>query len=112
MATTRSEFAGAKKSALYHNLNREDTDNLDSDKEFKDVDISKENDGFNEMEKPSVDFVDHPAYESDNEGDMRVISTAKELVTTIIHAEDDPTINPWTFRMFFIGSCWNLSSRL
>jgi hypothetical protein len=30
-------------------------------------------------------------------------STARELVTEILRVEDDPTVNPWTFRMWFIG---------
>jgi hypothetical protein len=31
------------------------------------------------------------------------LNTAEDIVTTVIHVEDDPTLNPWTFRMFFIG---------
>ena len=30
-------------------------------------------------------------------------ATARELVGEILRVEDDPTINPWTFRMWFIG---------
>jgi hypothetical protein len=29
--------------------------------------------------------------------------TARELVSEILMVEDDPTVNPWTFRMWFIG---------
>jgi hypothetical protein len=29
--------------------------------------------------------------------------TAKDLVTEVIHAYDDPTLNPWTFRTWFLG---------
>jgi hypothetical protein len=29
--------------------------------------------------------------------------TARDLVTEILMVEDDPTVNPWTFRMWFIG---------
>jgi hypothetical protein len=29
--------------------------------------------------------------------------TAKDLVTEVLHAEDDPTLNPWTFRVWFLG---------
>lgn len=28
---------------------------------------------------------------------------AKDLVTEVLKVEDDPTINPWTFRVFFLG---------
>ncbi|CAI7582511.1 unnamed protein product [Penicillium discolor] len=31
------------------------------------------------------------------------LTTAEEIVTHVIHVDDDPTLNPWTFRMFFIG---------
>jgi hypothetical protein len=31
------------------------------------------------------------------------LATARELVTEILSVEDDPTQNPWTFRMWFIG---------
>ncbi len=31
------------------------------------------------------------------------LDTAEDIVTTIIHTDDDPTLNPWTFRTFFIG---------
>jgi hypothetical protein len=29
--------------------------------------------------------------------------TAEDLVTEVIHATDDPTLNPWTFRAWFLG---------
>jgi hypothetical protein len=31
------------------------------------------------------------------------LETAADLVTHIIDLDDDTTLNPWTFRMFFIG---------
>ncbi|UPK96938.1 hypothetical protein LCI18_007873 [Fusarium solani-melongenae] len=31
------------------------------------------------------------------------IEDEKDLVTKVIHADDDPSLNPWTFRMWFIG---------
>jgi hypothetical protein len=30
-------------------------------------------------------------------------TTARDLVAEILLVEDDPTVNPWTFRMWFIG---------
>ncbi|KAF2090416.1 OPT superfamily oligopeptide transporter [Saccharata proteae CBS 121410] len=36
-------------------------------------------------------------------GQPIVVEGAKDLVTTVIHVEDDQSLNPWTFRMFFIG---------
>jgi hypothetical protein len=29
--------------------------------------------------------------------------TAEDLITEVIHATDDPTLNPWTFRAWFLG---------
>lgn len=38
-------------------------------------------------------------------GDVNHLDTAEDIVTSVIHVVDDPTLNPWTFRMFFIGEC-------
>ncbi|KAI0058142.1 OPT superfamily oligopeptide transporter [Artomyces pyxidatus] len=32
-----------------------------------------------------------------------VLEDARDIVTRVISTEDDPTLNPWTFRAFFIG---------
>jgi len=29
--------------------------------------------------------------------------TAEDLITEVIHVTDDPTLNPWTFRAWFLG---------
>jgi hypothetical protein len=44
---------------------------------------------------------DLPSYDERREGD--VVHTAEDLVTRIIDLEDDPTQNPWTFRVLFLG---------
>lgn len=31
------------------------------------------------------------------------VQSAKDLITEVIHARDDPTLNPWTFRVWFLG---------
>ena len=36
-------------------------------------------------------------------GSVKIIAEAKDIVTTILHVEDDVSLNPWTFRMFLIG---------
>ena len=36
-------------------------------------------------------------------GEAMVVSTAKDLVTHVLHVDDDPTLSPWTFRMMFLG---------
>jgi len=48
-----------------------------------------------------------PVYDEEageGEGHLHVAS-AKELVTNVLHVDDDPTLNPWTFRMWFLGEC-------
>jgi hypothetical protein len=41
--------------------------------------------------------------EASSDDDNVVVSTAEEIATKVIHVDDDPTLNPWTFRMFFLG---------
>jgi hypothetical protein len=36
----------------------------------------------------------------ENQGPLEI---AEEIITHVIHVDDDPTLSPWTFRMFFIG---------
>ena len=31
------------------------------------------------------------------------VSSAKSLTTQVLHVEDDPTLSPYTFRVFFLG---------
>jgi hypothetical protein len=31
------------------------------------------------------------------------VRSARDLVTEVLAVEDDPSVNPWTFRMWFIG---------
>lgn len=47
-----------------------------------------------------------PQYEGEEDHGRRrstVVDTAEGLVTRVIDVEDDPTLNPWTFRTFFLG---------
>ncbi|MCJ1312805.1 hypothetical protein MMC25_006481 [Agyrium rufum] len=67
--------------------------------------ISKSSSGeFNEKD-PAVFSEDvAPAYDVERgEHDPAPITSAKDLVTNILHVDDDPTLNPWTFRMWFLG---------
>lgn len=62
-----------------------------------------------ESEKPKLSlFTDTFTRASDVEASSVdgnvVVSTAEEIVTKVIHVDDDPTLNPWTFRMFFLGT--------
>lgn len=56
-------------------------------------------------EKHIENGVAAPVYDEEageHEGHLHVAS-AKELVTNVLHVDDDPTLNPWTFRMWFLG---------
>lgn len=52
------------------------------------------------QEVPLPTYCDTEALSKENQGPLE---TAEEIVTHVIHVDDDPTLNPWTFRMFFIG---------
>jgi hypothetical protein len=43
-----------------------------------------------------------PVYH-DEEHFTRPVDSPKDIITEVIHAKDDPTLNPWTFRTWFIG---------
>lgn len=50
---------------------------------------------------------DLPAYDAANDGAAHIkepVETAKDLVTQVIHVDDNPDLNPYTFRMFFLGT--------
>ena len=40
---------------------------------------------------------------SDGDSDVGILSDARELVTHVISIEDDPSLNPWTFRTLILG---------
>jgi hypothetical protein len=47
-----------------------------------------------------------PAYDARRDshfGEPDVVTSAKDIVTHVLHVDDDPSLNPWTFRMFFLG---------
>jgi hypothetical protein len=35
-------------------------------------------------------------------------SSARDLVAEVLELSDDPTLSPWTFRMWFLGICLSL----
>lgn len=36
-------------------------------------------------------------------GRPQVVANMEEIALKALHIDDDPTLNPWTFRMFFLG---------
>jgi len=37
-----------------------------------------------------------------NDGEVKVMHSAEDLMTNVIDVDDDPSLNPWTFRMWFL----------
>jgi len=72
--------------------------------EFNDPDVKE---GAYVDVQPANDRDDSPPeYEDAGDGFAKVtqpIETAKDLVTQVLHIDDDPTQNPYTFRVFFLG---------
>ncbi|KAJ5081067.1 OPT superfamily oligopeptide transporter [Penicillium angulare] len=60
--------------------------------------VTKDADNSNGEKLPS------PVGEEVNSDENIVVSTADELVTHILRVEDDPSVNPWTIRMVFLGA--------
>lgn len=59
-------------------------------------------------EKSDINYVERAATHSstlsrDERTQIKPPSTARELVTEILAVEDDPSLNPFTFRMWFLG---------
>lgn len=63
---------------------------------------------YREKGSPEIQYQsDSESYDvrkEDHFGEAVVVTDAKELVTHVLHVDDDPTLNPWTFRAFFIGA--------
>jgi hypothetical protein len=34
---------------------------------------------------------------------LPVVASTEEIALQALHIDDDPTLNPWTFRMYFLG---------
>lgn len=45
-------------------------------------------------------------YEGDAElaGSEPVVANTEEIALKALHIDDDPSLNPWTFRMYFLGA--------
>lgn len=49
------------------------------------------------------DSASFDAAKEDHFGEAIVVTDAKDLLTHVIHVDDDPTLSPWTFRTAFLG---------
>ncbi|KAJ3739221.1 OPT oligopeptide transporter protein-domain-containing protein [Lentinula detonsa] len=52
--------------------------------------------------KPGADIESLPEGEFDGSGEL-ALNDARDITTHVITVEDDPSLNPWTFRAFFLG---------
>jgi len=72
--------------------------------DFEMKDFGSKSGGYIDVQEGTTDIP--PSYETVDDGFDRVkqAETAKDLITQVIHVEDDPTQNPYTFRLFFLGT--------
>lgn len=92
------EVGAAQESPIVNNFDEKhsklDDEKIAHAKEPYEVDIPGQDD-------PAPDYRD----EEGKLGDGNAVETNEDLVTRVIHVEDDPSLNPWTFRVFFLGMC-------
>jgi hypothetical protein len=43
------------------------------------------------------------ATQEDHFGEAAILTDAKDVLTHVIHVDDDPTLSPWTLRAWFLG---------
>jgi len=48
--------------------------------------------------------------DAENFGRKPVVANMEDMALKALHVDDDPSLNPWTFRMFILGRNCNLSS--
>jgi len=80
------------------------SDKGNDDKEGAVVEVSGRDDA--DLQKPDHGDYAPPDYVGDNDGFNHVtrpVETAKDLTTQVLHVQDDPTLSPYTFRLFFLG---------
>ena len=60
-----------------------------------------------ETDAPVVRQEISPVYLEDDGSEVYKLppETAEDFVTEVIHARDDPALNPWTFRTALLGKC-------
>lgn len=104
MATQRTGFKGADVDVV--------TTGYDVNNGAKAVEAFDEKPAFNEVTKDASSDSEKgekgsgeglPAYEGEGVDSGFVPATAEEIVKRVIDLDDDPSLNPWTFRMMFIG---------
>lgn len=71
--------------------------------------VDPEKDGYHsKAAKEGINYIaeDSPLFDASKEdhfGEATVLTDAKDVLTHVIHVDDDPSLSPWTFRAFFLG---------
>lgn len=77
----------------------EDIITEESPPRYEDIKLQKPGATVYSAEDPPKVIVD----ENGEEHFTAPAETPRDLITEVIHATDDPTLNPWTFRTWFLG---------
>lgn len=48
-------------------------------------------------------LVGHESKDQEAAREQVVVANTEEIALKALHVDDDPTLNPWTFRMLFLG---------
>lgn len=83
------------------------SETLFTDEKQMNYGIDEKTHGSSDDNIASSDSEDLQLYEVDNmarDSNGRLVVETSELAVTVIHVDDDPTLNPWTFRTFFLGT--------
>ena len=96
----RASFTRQETDAVNLDEKRQGTSSALDSRESKES-LSGEKTSYHVNEPEVPPYHDTEAYIG--EGEIKALETAEDIVTTVIHLDDDPDMNPWTFRMFFIG---------
>ncbi|KAK0108791.1 hypothetical protein ONS96_002636 [Cadophora gregata f. sp. sojae] len=105
MATQRSTFARSSSEAVpakdvdHHGIHG--TSNVGEQFHEKSDEKVAYSSGIDEP--PNGEKTNLPVYEGESIFREGIVEDAEGLVTRVIDVEDDPTLNPWTFRTFFLG---------
>lgn len=84
---------------------RADTDFHNDQAHSSSVDPEKNNAPSPEIHYMQEEEPEFIASKEDHFGETAVLSDAKDVLTHVIHVDDDPTLSPWTARAFFLGMC-------
>jgi hypothetical protein len=84
---------------LHPAINEKSLSNGEKDYKLRGVDTSN---SWDSVEKVNV-ATDAALFDEEGREWNAPAETAQDLVTEVIHAVDDPSLNPWTFRMWFLG---------